>query len=136
MCDKHPAPADQLTASVAAVVASYDNNYCYYSTAVRVQQNANGEMIMDFKVMLFDLLCEYRRRNNDQLPQKIIFYRDGVSEGQFDSVLDHEHKKMLEAFQDLGPDYKPKVTFVVVQKRHHTRSDFAFIDYIFIININ
>jgi len=117
---KHPAPADQLKDSIAAVVASYDSNFCYYSTSVRVQQKSNGEMINEFNIMLSELLFEYHKANN-RLPDKIIFYRDGVSEGQFDSVLAHEHTKMLEAFKSVNPQYNPKVTFVIVQKRHHTR---------------
>lgn len=77
-------------------------------------------MIMEFDEMLLELLSVYERKNNN-LPDHIIFYRDGVSEGQFKSVLAHEHKKMLEAFQRKNNSYKPKVTFVIVQKRHHTR---------------
>ncbi len=50
-----------------------------------------------------------------------VFYRDGVSEGQFYQVLLHELDAIRKACASLEPDYQPPVTFVVVQKRHHTR---------------
>lgn len=57
-----------------------------------------------------------------QKPQRIIFFRDGVSEGQFDEVRRAEIRAIRSACKKLQPDgYEPKVTFLVVQKRHHTR---------------
>ena len=50
-----------------------------------------------------------------------VFFRDGVSEGQFSLVLRHEMTKLREACQSINVAYKPAITFVVVQKRHHTR---------------
>ena len=50
-----------------------------------------------------------------------ICYRDGVSEGQFTQVLQHELTAIREACIKLESDFKPGITFIVVQKRHHTR---------------
>ena len=50
-----------------------------------------------------------------------IPYRDGVSEGQFTQVLQHELTAIREACIKLESDFKPGITFIVVQKRHHTR---------------
>ncbi|KAL6513810.1 argonaute 5 [Orobanche minor] len=47
--------------------------------------------------------------------------RDGVSEGQFNQVLLHEMDAIRKACNSIEENYMPKVTFVVVQKRHHTR---------------
>ncbi|AQK91431.1 Protein argonaute 5 [Zea mays] len=47
--------------------------------------------------------------------------RDGVSEGQFNHVLLHEMDAIRKACASLEEGYLPPVTFVVVQKRHHTR---------------
>jgi hypothetical protein len=44
-----------------------------------------------------------------------------VSEGQFYQVLLYELDAIRKACASLEPDYQPPVTFVVVQKRHHTR---------------
>lgn len=46
---------------------------------------------------------------------------DGVSEGQFNQVLLHEMTAIRRACNSLQEGYLPRVTFVVVQKRHHTR---------------
>lgn len=54
-------------------------------------------------------------------PHRIILYRDGVSEGQFLTVLQHELTAIREACLKLEIDYRPGITFIVVQKRHHTR---------------
>ena len=50
-----------------------------------------------------------------------MYFRDGVSEGQYQSVLDHELKAIKAASQELRPDARIKVTFVVCGKRHHVR---------------
>jgi eukaryotic translation initiation factor 2C len=45
----------------------------------------------------------------------------GVSEGQFAQVLKSEVNAIRRARSSMDQEYKPKVTFLVVQKRHHTR---------------
>ncbi|GKB80472.1 argonaute 1-like protein [Tanacetum coccineum] len=70
--------------------------------------------------MIKELLISFRRATG-QKPQRIIFYRDGVSEGQFYQVLLFELDAIRKACHSLEPGYQPPVTFVVVQKRHHTR---------------
>jgi eukaryotic translation initiation factor 2C len=56
-------------------------------------------------------------------PKRILFYRDGVGEGMFKQVRSYEIAKIQEACleMDAGGDYKPLITFVVVQKRNQTR---------------
>jgi eukaryotic translation initiation factor 2C len=75
-------------------------------------------------------------------PNRIIFYRDGVSEGQFKTVLEQEVDKikgtplsslslivsytypsasLIAACTKLGISPVPKITFIVVGKRHHVR---------------
>lgn len=111
---------------MAAVVGSYDANFCYYTTSIRVQQKSKEEIILDFDKMMGEVLKVYLEENK-HMPTNIIFYRDGVSEGQFNKVLTHEYKKMLEAIRSFGGgDYKPKVTFIIVQKRHHTRFELFY----------
>ncbi|KAM0874641.1 hypothetical protein ACQ4PT_037326 [Festuca glaucescens] len=50
-----------------------------------------------------------------------LICRDGVSEGQFSQVLLYEMDAIRKACATLQEGYLPPVTFVVVQKRHHTR---------------
>ncbi|KAK2655233.1 hypothetical protein Ddye_008285 [Dipteronia dyeriana] len=70
--------------------------------------------------MVRELLIAFKRSTN-QKPQRIIFYRDGISEGQFSQVLLCEMDAIHKACQSLEESYLPPVTFIVVQKRHHTR---------------
>ncbi len=49
----------------------------------------------------------------------IYLCRDGVSEGQFKEVLSYEIDAIRKACQSLEAGYLPRVTFIVVQKRHH-----------------
>ena len=52
------------------------------------------------------------------LGQRIVFFRDGVSEGQFQLILRDELPLLRKAFESLGDgSYRPRVTFVIVQKR-------------------
>ena len=116
----HPAPADRISPSIAALVGSSDNEYSNYYTTVSMQPKSREEMIKKLDLMALELLKSYEAKNK-RLPQRIIFYRDGVSEGQFQHVIDNEYPLMAKAFHKLNPTYKPKLTFIVVQKRHHTR---------------
>jgi eukaryotic translation initiation factor 2C len=77
-------------------------------------------MIHDLDKMFKSLLQSFFDVHK-QFPKKIVFYRDGVSEGQFQLVLRHEINKIRAACQSISSGYKPAITFVVVQKRHHTR---------------
>ncbi|KAI9314758.1 Piwi domain-containing protein [Dichotomocladium elegans] len=115
----HPAPGDMSRPSVAAVVASMDARASRYASAIRVQANRT-EIVADLANMVKELLKSFYR-SCGQKPERILFYRDGVSEGQFKAVLDNEVQAIKAACTSLDSDYRPKVTFVVVQKRHHAR---------------
>lgn len=54
-------------------------------------------------------------------PGRIIFYRDGVSEGQFLTVLNVELVAIRSACAKIDPDWEPPITYIVAQKRHKTR---------------
>ncbi|CAL9049163.1 unnamed protein product [Musa banksii] len=129
----HPHPGEDSSPSIAAVVASQDwPEITKYAGLVSAQAHRQ-ELIQDlFKVwqdphrgtitggMIKDLLISFKRSTGIK-PQRIIFYRDGVSEGQFYQVLLYELDAIRKACASLEPNYQPPVTFVVVQKRHHTR---------------
>lgn len=58
---------------------------------------------------------------NKAPPSRIVYYRDGVAEGQYATVLDHEYRAIKAACAAMSPKYNPPVTFIVVTKRHHAR---------------
>lgn len=76
-------------------------------------------MITDVKGMMIERLNEYSKRNGS-FPERVIVFRDGVSEGQFDQVLQKELPGMKEAFRALK-NCRPKLTIAICGKRHHTR---------------
>lgn len=49
--------------------------------------------------MVIDLLKVFAHSCGDRLPNRIVFYRDGVDDGQFQKVLDNEVKKIKDACQ-------------------------------------
>ncbi|XP_063289937.1 piwi-like protein 4 [Pelobates fuscus] len=58
---------------------------------------------------------------NKELPNRIIVYRDGVGDGQLKLVVDYEIPQLLNSFQDVSTNYRPKMSVVVVRKKCITR---------------
>lgn len=55
------------------------------------------------------------------LPEKIIIYRDGVSDGDLKQVEEVELYDLEQSFKSYPENYRPMVTCVIVQKRINTR---------------
>ncbi|KAG0370845.1 Piwi domain-containing protein [Gamsiella multidivaricata] len=115
----HPPPGDSVRPSIASLVGSMDSKASRYAASIRVQA-ARTENISDLSDMAVELLKTFFQTCGRK-PERILFYRDGVSEGQFGEVLASEVAALKAACQRLEANYKPKITFVVVQKRHHAR---------------
>lgn len=115
----HPPAGDDKKPSIAALVGSMDAHPSRYCASVRVQQHRQ-EIIADLAGMCRELLMQFYRSTRFK-PTRIVMYRDGVSEGQFPQVLAHELRAIREACCSLEQGYQPGITFIVVQKRHHTR---------------
>lgn len=109
--------------SYAAVVGSYDLDFCKYAVRVSEQVNENDnkssqEIILNMEEMAYSLLKKFEEKNK-KLPTKIVFYRDGVDSGQFQGVLDQEMFALKKACAKFNQNIK--ITMVVVVKRHHTK---------------
>ncbi|MBN3305884.1 AGO3 protein, partial [Amia calva] len=115
----HPPAGDGKKPSIAAVVGSMDAHPSRYCATVRVQR-PRQEVIQDLASMVRELLIQFYKSTRYK-PTRIIFYRDGVSEGQFRQVLYYELLAIREACISLEKEYQPGITYIVVQKRHHTR---------------
>ncbi|XP_073144798.1 protein argonaute 2-like [Henckelia pumila] len=114
----HPAPNNDSCPSIAAVVGTVNwpaaNRY-----AARVSPQAHrAEKISNFGGMCLDLIKTYTMLNGAR-PSRIVIFRDGVSEGQFVMVLAEELRDIKSAIYE--DHYRPKITLIVVQKRHQTR---------------
>ncbi|XP_058757206.1 protein argonaute 2-like [Vicia villosa] len=114
----HPGSQDIESPSIAAVVATINwpaaNRY-----AARVfAQERRMEKILHFGRVCLDLVTHYAKLNKAR-PEKIVIFRDGVSESQFYMVLTEELKDLKTAFESIN--YSPSITLIVAQKRHQTR---------------
>jgi hypothetical protein len=119
----HPSPGSSESApSIAGVVASVDAVFSQYPASMRVQKG-RVEMVQGLEEMIIERLQLWSKRNQKRFPNKVIVYRDGVSEGQYRLVLEHELPAFEKAFDKLyGAKAKhPKISIVIVGKRHHTR---------------
>ncbi|XP_045534448.1 protein argonaute-2-like [Papilio machaon] len=117
----HPSPDQSNIPSIAAVTASIDPKCFLYNIELSVQ-TPKKEIIVEFEDMMVDHLIVYRKHNQNMLPKKIYVFRDGVSEGQFEEVMNSELTAVYRAYRRMtGQPEKPEVLFLLVQKRHHTR---------------
>jgi eukaryotic translation initiation factor 2C len=79
------------------------------------------QMIEDMKEMVIERLQLYKKKNK-ALPQRVIFYRDGVSEGQFDLVLKWELPGIQAAFAAVcGKEKHPLLSIIICGKRYVPR---------------
>ncbi|KAI0122454.1 Piwi-domain-containing protein [Daldinia grandis] len=119
----HPSPSSgNGTPSIAAVVATINSFLGQWPAVIRRQAEARQEMVSELADMLHSRLLLWRK-HNPAYPKNILVYRDGVSEGQYGTVLDKELPLLREAYTRI-PIYQkqpPRLTVIVVGKRHHTR---------------
>lgn len=118
----HPSPGSiEGAPSIAGVVASIDGRYGQWPGIIRAQ-TSRKEMIEKLDEMFGGRLDLWRKHNQGGLPNRIIIYRDGVSEGQYRTLLQDELPRIQEACaaRYLG-GRMPKISIVVCGKRHHTR---------------
>ncbi|EXJ61629.1 hypothetical protein A1O7_02058 [Cladophialophora yegresii CBS 114405] len=96
------------------------------------------EKVLELEAMVFERLLDYWEHNHD-MPDQIIIYRDGLSEGQFDMCRNEELPKIKRAIENLKrhrheghvkknggdaaelPDAATAVILVCAVKRNHTR---------------
>lgn len=119
----HPSPGSAEGApSIACLVASVDPQMFQWPGSIRTQ-TGKQEMVDALEEMMIERLKLWQKRNQQRLPTKIVVYRDGVSEGQYQTVLQVELPCLVKAFDKLyGAKAKhPKIAIIIVGKRHHTR---------------
>uniref|UniRef100_A0A672IZP5 Piwi-like RNA-mediated gene silencing 2 n=1 Tax=Salarias fasciatus TaxID=181472 RepID=A0A672IZP5_SALFA len=103
--------------SVMGFVASVNGALTRWYSRVTFQR-PNEELICGFRVCFLAALRKYYEVNHN-LPDKIVVYRDGVSESQLKAVEQYEIPQLITCFKNFT-DYDPKLTFIVVQKRIST----------------
>lgn len=130
----HPGPGIMHRPSMTGLVASVDLEFSRYAAFSRLQ-NPRTEIIERLNEMFNEALVAFGSANMRKvkggasqpiMPQRIIFYRDGVSEGEYQKVVDHEVPQIKAAIAAIWarcptPPPQPTLTVIVVGKRHHVR---------------
>jgi eukaryotic translation initiation factor 2C len=107
--------------SVAAVVGTVDRNFKDYAAHISLQRASRIEMVSELQDAMVSLLGTFRQKNG-AMPETIVIFRDGVSDGQFDIVLEKELPFVKSAIELVGSHADTvKIVIVVCQKGHHTR---------------
>ncbi|KAF8525186.1 Piwi domain-containing protein [Hysterangium stoloniferum] len=118
----HAGP-DTQRPSVAGLVSSVDEKMCRYVASTSVQESrvegiiGLGDMMAN-AITMFDRYQQVVHHQSNPL-KGVIFYRDGLSEGQFDVVAREEIRIIQTVFQRLNVN--AKLVYIVVGKRHHIR---------------
>lgn len=106
--------------SIGALVASMDlkKTGAIYSTTTSYQNGneMNHQLAHHMKKAL-----ETYKKACGTLPEKIIFYRDGVGEGQIQYVHEKEIKPLLQELKKVYCDEEPKLAYIIVNKRTNSR---------------
>lgn len=107
--------------SVAGLVASVDKDQAQWPAHVWNMQQGR-EMLDGGLVAAFKSRLKLWQAKNKEYPKNIVIFRDGVSEGQFKQVLDHELPYIRQACSELYPNKtQPHISLIVSVKRHQTR---------------
>lgn len=123
----HPSPGSASEApSVAAMVASVDKYLSQWPAVLRVQKGRKEEVEAVGEMLKSRLNLWKTKGKHAALPENILVYRDGVSEGQYDMVLNSELAQLRRACEQVYPaaDTKkglPRITVIICGKRHKTR---------------
>jgi eukaryotic translation initiation factor 2C len=133
----HPGHGAILDApSIACIVGSVDHEGGRFLGSARLQSKdkKDREIIDHVQEMVVERIRAWKDGTGSTMPPaNIIYYRDGVSEGQYRQVRDIELKAIEAAHRTFAPGGKTlnipgknsqggvKITAIVGVKRHHTR---------------
>ena len=112
--------------SIAALTVSQDLTCSRYSAAVQTNGFRKELITQRNMIEMVQPLVQRWMENVGQgsLPKHVYYFRDGVSEGQYAAVIEHELVNLKKAFQTKTQGQAktlPKFTLVVAEKRHHIR---------------
>jgi eukaryotic translation initiation factor 2C len=126
--DVSHAGAGSLQPSMAAMTVSMDNQACRFAAACQTNGN-HVEMISTWNIydMLRPLFLEWIATvGKGKLPRNVMYFRDGVSEGQYQHVLQLEVRDIKQLLRDIDQQHgklsdQIKFAVVIASKRHHIR---------------
>lgn len=101
--DTYHDSANKKKSVCAFIATSNDAKTRFFSRATL--QETHEELSSSYTVTVKSAIENYRRVNN-KLPEKLIIYRDGVSDGQLRSVLESEIPQIQKAFELVDINYR------------------------------
>ncbi|XP_019381037.1 PREDICTED: piwi-like protein 4 isoform X1 [Gavialis gangeticus] len=101
--------------SVVGFVASTDSRITRWSSRC-ILQTAGTDIADCLKVCMKGAISKWLK-HNQELPARIIVYRDGVGDGQLKMVVDYEVPQLFSSLTELSTNYRPKLSVVVVRKK-------------------
>ena len=105
--------------SIAGVVSSTNMTMSRWFSSTVFQ--APGQELVDcLKIAFVKALKKYYEMNHIW-PDKIMVFRDGVSDSQLSLSAKYEAEQFKDSFHHIGEKYNPGFGFIVVQKRINTR---------------
>lgn len=113
--------------SIVGLVSSIDKDLAQWPAQSwnnpPTKEMLDGALVDAFKLCL----ARWERGNKTgqkslkPLPQNIVIFRDGVSEGQFQKVINEELPFIKQACRETYKGRQPRITVIVSVKRHQTR---------------
>ncbi|NWS11840.1 PIWL1 protein, partial [Pachyramphus minor] len=101
--------------SVAGFVSSLNQTMTRWFSRCVVQSRGQ-ELVDGIKACLQTALRNWFKWNKC-LPSRIFVYRDGVGDGQLNTLVNYEVPQFLDCLKSIGTDYSPRLTVIVVKKR-------------------
>ncbi|KAG5288232.1 RNAi, RNA interference and gene silencing protein (Qde2) protein family [Histoplasma ohiense] len=111
----------------------YSEYFCAFTPQYKKHRDIEWGTITESAAVRYRLISQESRLSlwktkgkHTALPENILIYRDGVSEGQYDMVLSQELPQLRRACEQVYPtaDTKrglPRFTIIICGKRHKTR---------------
>lgn len=114
-------PSDR-SRSVGALVSSMDLNRSSSFYSVTMEYRDGNEMVQNLDSYMAAALMKFKK-TCDALPERIVFYRDGVGEGQMATVKAQEVDKIIANLDKIYKDDSKELKFayIVVNKRTNAR---------------
>ncbi|KAK0345141.1 Protein argonaute [Friedmanniomyces endolithicus] len=118
----HAAPGSQAS-SMAALTCSTDRPAVRYAAACqtngyRVEMITTANINEMLKPMVQNWVANV---GGGKFPSRIVYFRDGVSEGQYQHILQQEVQDMKTLLKTADPTLNIPFIVIVGSKRHHVR---------------
>ena len=78
-------------------------------------------LIHDLDTFIYKALKNFYEATEGKKPHAIIYFRDGLSEGQYDKVVKFEMTMLRQGIRRIQEDYEPNITMLSVQRRHNVK---------------